>query len=337
MLRRTLIRSALCLEPLVLASNLAHAEVNKVRIAIQYGITYMPLMIVQNDNLIEKNAKAAGLGDVKVEWNQFAGGNIMNEALLSGNLDFAVTGFPSFLILWDKGQAMLNVKGICSYGATPLYLVVKNPNVRSIKDFTENDRIAVPAVRSSVQAILLQMAAAKAYGQANYGKLDPLTISRGHADAAVALLSANNPITAHFGAPPYSQRELAQPGFHSILQSSDVFGGPFSNGVVYATTKFHDDNPKLMAVMLKSVDEALASVRADPKTAAEKYLKVSGEKTSVADVVKLITEPGADWSSSAPKGMYKFADFMYQIGSIKRKANSWKDMFFPEVQNMAGS
>jgi NitT/TauT family transport system substrate-binding protein len=336
-LNKYLSKYALLAAPLMLVASLAHAEVSKLRIAIQYGITYLPLMIVQHDHLIEKNAKAAGLGDVTVQWNRFSGGNIMNEALLSGNLDLAVTGFPSFLILWDKGQTMLDVKGIASYGATPLFLVTKNPAVHTIKDFTTKDRIAVPAVKSSVQAIVLQMAAAQAFGQSGYDKLDPLTVSLSHAEAAVSMLSPNNPINAHFGSPPYSERELAQPGFHKVLESSDIFGGPFSNGIVYATTKFRNDNPKLMAAVSKSVNEALASIKQDPQAAAQKYLVISGEHTPVADIVTLINEPGADWSTSAPKGIFKFAQFMYQIKSIKRKADSWKDMFFPEVHQMDGS
>ena len=37
-----------------------------------------------------------------------------------------------------------------------------NPDIKSIKDFTERDRIAVPSIKVSVQAVLLQMAAAAA-------------------------------------------------------------------------------------------------------------------------------------------------------------------------------
>src|SRR5882672_9086012 len=93
------IRSALLAVSLVMSVGIAHAEVPRVRVAVQFGITYLPLMIVQEDRLLEKHAKAAGLGDVEVTWQKFSGGNVMNDALLSGNLDFAATGLPSFLIL----------------------------------------------------------------------------------------------------------------------------------------------------------------------------------------------------------------------------------------------
>ena len=180
----------------LISGTCAQAEVSRVRVAMQFGLTYLPIMIMQEDRLIEKAAKAAGLGDVEVQWHKFAGGNVMNDALLSGNLDFAATGLPSFLILWDKASASLDVKGIASYGATPLYLVTKNPDVRTVRDFTNKDRIAVPAVKSSVQAIILQMVAEKEWGPANWARLDPLTVSRGYADAAIAMLSATFEITA---------------------------------------------------------------------------------------------------------------------------------------------
>jgi NitT/TauT family transport system substrate-binding protein len=33
----------------------------------------------------------------------------------------------------------------------------------------------------------------------------------------------------------------------------------------------------------------------------------------------------------------KYVDFMYSIGSIKTRPDSWKDMFFPEIHDAAGS
>ncbi len=322
---------------LIMAASVgAWAESNKLRIAMQPGITYLPIMLMQDRKLIEKNAKEAGLGDVEVSWVKFAGGNIMNESLLSGNLDLAVTGAPSFLILWDKGQRTLDVRGVTSYGAVPATLVVRNPAIKSVKDFTAKDRIAVPAAKSSVQAIILQMVAEKEWGKGQHERLDGLTISRGHADAAVAMLSPNNEITAHFAAPPYTQQELAQPGYKPLLTSNSVFGGPLSSGIVYTTLRFYAGNPKLMTAFIKSVDESLEFIRANPRQAAERYLAMSGDKLSVDQVQAIITDPLSVWTSP-PQNTYKFAEFMHRIGTIKRKADSWKDLFFPVAHGKAGS
>jgi NitT/TauT family transport system substrate-binding protein len=314
----------------------AAAEVANVRIAQQPGLTYLPLVMMQHDKLIEKNAKSSGLGDVSVTWHKFAGGNVMNDALLSGNLDFAATGMPSFLILWDKAKGILDVKGLCSYGSTPLYLVTRNPNVRTIRDFTESDRIAVPAVRSSVQAIVLQMASEKEWGRGNHGKLDGLTVSRAHPDAMTALLSAGTEITAHFGAPPYQYIALRNPGIHRVLNTYDIFGGPASNGIFYTTAEFHRKNPKLMGAIKAAMSEAVGSIKADPRGAAEKYLAATGEKSSVDDILSQIQAPGVTYTL-APENSFAYASFMHRIGSIKREAESWKDLFFPEAHDLPGS
>lgn len=314
----------------------ARAEVATVRIAQQPGLTYLPLVVMEHDKLVEKNAEAAGLGKVTVEWSKFAGGNVMNDALLSGNLDFAATGMPSFLILWDKAKGLLDVRGLCSYGSTPLYLVTRDPKVKTIRDFTESDRIAVPAVKSSVQAILLQMQAEKEWGVGKHAKLDGLTISRAHPDAYTALVSGQSEITAHFGAPPYEQMELAQPGMHLVLSSEDVLGGPASNGVFYLTAKFHRENPKLVGVIKAAMGEAIDLINRDHRVAAEKYLAVTQEKTTVEKLVELIEQPGAIYTL-APQKTFAYADFMHRIGSIKRKAESWKDLYFPEAHDLPGS
>jgi len=51
----------------------ARAEVKELRLAKQYGLGYLPLIIMEEQHLIEKHAKAAGLGDIKVTWATLGG------------------------------------------------------------------------------------------------------------------------------------------------------------------------------------------------------------------------------------------------------------------------
>ncbi|MBN9138594.1 MAG: ABC transporter substrate-binding protein, partial [Phyllobacterium sp.] len=48
------------------ATGAARAEVSEVRISKGYGILYLPLIVMENQKLLEKQAAKAGLGDVKV-------------------------------------------------------------------------------------------------------------------------------------------------------------------------------------------------------------------------------------------------------------------------------
>jgi len=146
-----------------MTSTAATADPRVVRVATQYGISYLPLTIMAEKQLLESEGKKLGL-DLKTEWIRFTGGPPMNEALISGNLDFASGGVGPMVTIWARTQGNLKVKGICAINSMPLYLNTVDPNVKTIKDFTEKDRIALPAVRVSVQAVILQMAAEKASG-----------------------------------------------------------------------------------------------------------------------------------------------------------------------------
>ena len=160
----------------------------EIKVAQQYGISYLPLMLMEEQKLIEKHAKAAGV-DVKVGWAKFAGGNVMNDALLSNSLQFASGGVGPLVTMWAQTKGNLDVKAVSAINSMPLYLNTRNPNVKTIKDFTEKDKIALPAVKVSIQAVTLQMAAEKAFGEGQQDKLDALTVSMSHPDAQTALLS----------------------------------------------------------------------------------------------------------------------------------------------------
>src|ERR1035437_10305048 len=83
-------------------AQVSRAEVDEVNISKGFGIDFLPLLVMENDHLIERHAKAAGLGDVKVHWRTIDGGNNINDAMLSGSLNFASIGVPGFLTLWAK-------------------------------------------------------------------------------------------------------------------------------------------------------------------------------------------------------------------------------------------
>ena len=40
---------------------------------------------------------------------------------------------------------------------------------------------------------------------------------------------------------------------------------------------------------------------------------------------------------TAPENLMKYAEFLHDVGSIKKRPASWKDMFFPEIQESPGS
>jgi sulfonate transport system substrate-binding protein len=188
----------------------------------------------------------------------------------------------------------------------------------------------------SIQAVTLQMAAEQAFGPGQQNKLDRLTVSMSHPDAQIALLSGSSEITGHFTSPPFQFNELKKPGIHRVLSSFDVLGGPATFNVLWTSTKFHDENPKVYAAFVTALDEAEAMINKDHKAAAETYLRMTKDKSSVDDIVKMLDDPTMVFTTT-PNNTMKYVDFMYKIGSIKVKPDSWKDMFFPNAQGLSGS
>jgi NitT/TauT family transport system substrate-binding protein len=320
---------------LAVLSPVAFAELAEINIAQQYGIGYLSLMVMEDQKLIEKHAKAAGV-DVKVNWAKFAGGNVMNDALLSNSLHFASGGVGPLITIWSRTKGNLDVKAVATLNSMPLYLNTRNPNVKTIKDFTEKDKIALPAVKVSVQAVTLQMAAEKIFGEGQHGKLDALTVSMSHPDAQTALLSGQSEVTAHFGSPPFQYQQLQRPGIRTVLSSTDVLGGPTTFNLVWTTSKFRNENPKLYAAFVSALEEATSYINKDKKAAAEAYLRISKDKDSVADILAMLNDPAIVFTM-VPQNIMTYANFMAKIGMIKVKPDSWKEMFFPNAHGAAGS
>ncbi|HSS70131.1 MAG TPA: ABC transporter substrate-binding protein [Casimicrobiaceae bacterium] len=308
---------------------------SEIGVAQQYGIGYLPLIVMEEQKLIEKHAKAAGV-EVTVAWRKFAGGNVMNDALLSGSLQFASGGVGPFVTLWARTRGNLDVKAVCAINSMPLYLNTRNPNVKTIKDFTDRDRIALPAVKISIQAITLQMATEKTFGEGQQNRLDPLTVTLSHPDAQTALLSGASEITAHFGSPPFQYQQLRNPAIHTVLNSYDVLGGPATFNVVWTTSKFRNENPRLYDAVVKALDEATAMINRDKKWAAETYLRISKDKDSVADILAMLNDPAIIYTTT-PQNVMKYVDFMLKTGAVKTRPDSWKDMFFPNAHGLPGS
>ncbi|MDB5811957.1 MAG: hypothetical protein JWN94_4079 [Betaproteobacteria bacterium] len=322
---------------LAVVANGARAEVGEVTIAQQYGVAFLPLMWMEQNKLIEKHAKAQGLGELKTNWAKLAGPAAINDGLLSGAVQFSSVGAPSLITLWGKTKGNIGVMGVSAVTTYPLYLNVRNPNVKSIKDFTDKDKIAVPAVKVSTQAIMLQIAAEKVFGEGNPFKLDPYTVTLSHPDGMAALMSNTGGVNAHFTSSPFHEQELKIPGVHTLTTSYEIMGGRATALVVVATTKFRDANPKTYNAFFAALKEAIESINRDKRAAAQRYLEWANDKKSTLDdVYAAISNPDYAYTLT-PEKVFKTAEFMAKIGTIKDKPKTWQEMFFPEAHNLPGN
>ena len=307
----------------------ARADATTLRVAKQFGLGYLQFMIMQDQKLIEQHAKAAGLGDVAVEWATFRSSDVMNDALISGSVDFVCLGIPGIVTIWSKTRGSIDVKAATAFNVAPLFLNVRDPAIKSLADFKDNHRIALPAVKVAMQAILLEMAAAKAFGDAKFNALDHLTVSMAHPDATAAMLGGPSEVVANFSSPPFQYRQLKNANVRTLIKSTDILGGGISFNVIATTSKFRSDNPKLYAAFLAALREATDIINADKGRAAETYLKVTGEKTPLADIKEVLDDPDIVYTMK-PLNISPILEFMAKTGAMRGPAGDWKDMFFPE-------
>jgi NitT/TauT family transport system substrate-binding protein len=314
----------------------ARAEVSAIKLGKQYGLPFLPQMVMEDRRLIEAHAARLGVGGLSVVWQTMGGPGALNDGLLSGNIQFVNVASPSLATLWDKTFGTLQeVRAVCAVQSMPYVLTTRNPAVKTIADFTAADRIAVPTVKISGQAMALQMAAAKLWGFEKYDRLDEFTVSMGHPDAMQAVVSGQT-VNSHFSVAPFNYYELRVPGIHKVLSSYET-DGRHTNGLQVTTKVFHDANPKICQAVRAAHEEANAFIKGEPRAAAETYLKlISDKKNSADDLVTMITDPDIDYTTT-PANLMKHAEFMHKVGRLKRQPGSWKDLFFAEAHDLNGT
>jgi NitT/TauT family transport system substrate-binding protein len=261
----------------------------------------------------------------------------MNDALLSGSVDIVSGGVPGLLTIWARTQGTANaVKGVAAFSSQPILLNTRKSEIKRITDFSEKDKIAVPAVKISVQAMMLQMAAAKQWGQGAFARLDPLTVGMSPPDATIALLSESSEITSVFSVPPFQYQQLEKPGIHTVLSSTEVFGGPHTFTVAWTSSQFRDKNPALYKALIAAFQEATDLLNEDVRPAAQYWIDNVKSKIPVDQVAAVASGKDVRWTM-VPESTMQYAQFMHAVGSIKVKPASWKDLFFPELYGLPGS
>jgi NitT/TauT family transport system substrate-binding protein len=297
---------------------------------------YLQFDAIQEHKLFEKHAAALGIPEVKVSWVIFNGPDAMNTALLSDSIDIVSGGIPGLVTFWARtAGTSQEVRGVSALSTQPILLNTRKPALKTIADLTAADRIAVPSVKVSIQAVILQMAAAKLYGKANYTKLDDLTVAMSPPDATIALLSGNSEVNCAFTAPGYQEPQLKKEGIHNLLNSFDV-AGPHSFSLAWAKAKFRNENPLLYKALMLSLREATDMVNADKRAAVATWIEHNKSKLPLDTAAEIASGPQVNWTM-APQATLAFARFMNEVGSTKRVPDSWKDMFFPELHDLAGS
>ncbi len=334
--RRFLSLAAAAMPLCMVRQGIAQAEpVPTVRIARIQGINFLPTYLMQRRNLVEQQAARLGVPNARVEWIDFAGGGNATDALLAGSVDVVSAGPGNMLLLWDRTRGQ--VKGIVSHSALPATLVTRDLHLHVIGDYGPDDRIAVPTVLVSTQAILLQMAAAKTYGADQWRRLNANAVQLGHGDAYGAMLNPKHEVRSHFASPPFITRELANvPGAHVVTSSLDILGSPLSTAILFTTTRYAEQQTALIKAVSAASAEAIAAIHAEPEQATQDYLAISHDPIPPSELVTLLRQPDMVFDVK-PEGTLLFAAFLNQVGLLRTAPQSWTDYFLPDAASLGGN
>ena len=314
----------------------ANPETTEIRIAHGYGLSYLPIYIVRDQRLIEKHGRALGLPGMKSTLVQVTSGTVANDYLLSGNIELAAGGSTVLMTIADRTSGSAAIRGVMALSETPVYLITVDPRIKSVADYGPDDRIAVTGVKVTLAALLVEMAAVKQFGWDQRFKLDPLTVSLSHPDSVAQLLSKQPEVKSHASVVPYNFVELADPRAHVLVNSFDLLGQPHTTQVIYATQQWRSQNPTAYKAVVAAFEEAMDYIKNNIRAAAELYVHEEPGGMTVQQAMNIIDTKYMRFSST-PRGIMAFADFMYRVGLLHNKPESWKQYFFDSAYAKAGN
>ena len=312
----------------------AEPERKNIRIAIQFGIAYLPIIIASEEKFFDKRFQEAGLPDTQVSLLQFSGAPALSDAMLSRNVDLATYGTTGFLVAWDKTRGNLNIKGLCSIATIQSVLLANRPDIKTIADFRPEDRISVPATVAP-QAIVLRMAAQKAFGPGQQTKLDAQMVVLPHPEGLRALLSRSG-VVAQVTSPPFDSLALKDSGIHKVLTSDDVLGGPSTFVLLATSESFARENPKTTKAVLLAVEDGMAFIKENQAKAAAVYLRRDDAKLDQGFVEQLLASPDNRYETS-PIRIMKYVEFLHATRALRNAPSDWHELFLPLIADKSGS
>jgi len=301
------------------------------------GVGFLPLLVMEQNKLIEKHAARLGVSAIEVKWVNLGGPSALNDALLSGAVDFIAAGPPAFLVLWDRTRDSAKVMGVAAITSLPMYLNTSRDGFKTLDNVTGTDKIAMTAIKVSIPAIVMQMYAAEKYGLKDATRFDRYTVSMTHPDGVVALLGGSGAISAHFTSPPFHQRERKDPHIHTVMTTDDVMKGSTTFTMLSTTSAFRESNPTATQAVLAALEEANGLIRADKKMAAMVLLASTTESGfSLNDLQEVIEDPAVKFTTT-PENVMKYARFMHSIGTLEHLPETWQELFFADIHGAPGS
>ena len=291
----------------------------KVTIAYQPGINYANLLIVKQQQILEKQ-----FPKTKFEWKELSNGPAIRDGIIANQIQVGASGPGSFLIGWDKG---MDWKILASLNYSEFWLITKNPNIKSLKDFKPGMKIGLPSLNGE-HALVLRKVAQKDLG--NSTALDQNMQVIAHPLGLQSLLTGQ--IDAHFTTPPFQFQEVEKGGM-VIIKSSDIFGKTSAANVL-TTEKLYNQYPKFGQALYTAIADATKILNEEPDRAA-KILSETDSKISQEQYKKWLTNKAVAYGIE-PRGFLKYGAFMHELGILNKQPKSIDELILPPLKGAGG-
>ena len=290
-----------------------------VTIAYQPGISYTTLIVMKQRGTLEKQFPGT-----KFDWRMLSNGATIRDGFLAGQIQIGAGGSTPFLIGWDRG---VGYRLIAAMNEMNLWLMSKDPKIKSVKDLTANSKVGVPGP-DAIQAVALRKAAQDQLGNAH--ALDTTFVAIQHPLGVQSLEGGQ--LDAHFTSPPFQQEEQDR-GAHIIYKSYEAFGRATFNSV-YTTDAFAKDHPLFVGAVYRAILETTKFITTHPDETAELLAKDGEMKVTAAQYKKWLSGPDMTFETT-PHGFMKVANYMKSIGLLTKVPTSMHEIELP-VLNGSG-
>lgn len=295
--------------------------VTKVNLAYQFGFHYGQHVIMDHFNLIEKYSG----GTLAATFHKISGGSTINEAIVTGNIDFASMSAAASIKGIDKG---VPTKIFISMGMKVAEIWTWRDDIQSIEDFSEGDIVAAVKL-GSVQYVSLT----KAYLDIGRTREEAESIMGffSHADALQLMIQKE--IDAAFSGPPYTT-EYEKMGYHKVTDEVEIWGTALPGSVLIGRVEFTDEHPEAVAAVLMAWLEATEFILSNPQEASE---IIGATYEYPADKAwELWQEASLEWNPTfGLTALEELASIMYQL---EFTANNLKfeDICFKQTLGLIG-
>lgn len=294
-------------------------ETVTLNIAYQYGLAYAPLIIAEQQQLIEKAYKDATGKELTVVWNQMNSGADINTGITSGSLDVGFLGVAPAITGITKN---VGYKIFTNLSGQEHVFMTNNSSLTSFEDFIgSSNQIAVVNV-GSIQHIIL----AKALNDNGYDPhaLDSNLAVMKHPDGMTALESGN--VAGHVTSSPYIYMERANDSLFEITEVNSCWPKENSFIVGVASESLHDNNKEAYDALCKGVSDAIDYLNENQEETAKLTCEYDGNTPE--DELEYIKKGNY---SIETKGLFELSSFMADAEFIDTKPESIDELVFDNV------